>query len=256
MRDQNGDRSVTKHSVPARFVQARSDPSLAVLEGFHPLKHAIRFGAELLDVVTPDLEKVKQLAGELAPDVIEGLKDRLTEVSASVFAGLAPVAPVTGVIAIARRPSHSLHGTLIDPAPPPLIYLEKPSNLSNVGAVIRVAAAVGAGGVLTSGVHDPWQAAAIRGAAGLHFAVPVLHVESLPPCDRPLLAIDPDGEPLQRSQIPERAILAFGTERGGLTSELLSKADARVSLPMREGISSLNLATAVAAVLYIWRLAE
>ena len=34
-----------------RFRAARSDQTLAVLEGFHPLKHAIRFGAELLEVV-------------------------------------------------------------------------------------------------------------------------------------------------------------------------------------------------------------
>ena len=247
---------MSNRSVVSRFVQARSDTSLVVLEGFHPLKHAIRFGAELLDVVTPDIEKVKQLARELAPDVIGGLEERLAEVSESVFEELAPMAPATGVIAIARRPSESLDEILNDPAPAPLIYLEEPSNLGNVGAVIRVAAAVGAGGVLTSGVHDPWQAAAIRGAAGLHFALPVLHVESLSPCDRPLVAIDPDGEPLQPSRVPDRAILAFGTERGGLTPELLSKADARLSLPMREGVSSLNLATAVAAFLYVWRLAN
>lgn len=247
---------MTNHSVVARFAQARSDTSLVVLEGFHPLKHAIRFGAELLDVVTPNIEKVKKLAGELAPDVIDGLEDRLTEVSESVFEELAPVAPVTGVIAIAQRPSHSLNDILNDPTSAPLIYLEEPSNLGNVGAVIRVAAAAGAEGVLTSGVHDPWHAAAVRGAAGLHFAVPVLRVGTLPSCDRPLVALDPDGEPLQQSQIPERAILAFGTERGGLTPELLSKADARVSLPMRKGVSSLNLATAVAAVLYVWRLAD
>jgi tRNA G18 (ribose-2'-O)-methylase SpoU len=33
-----------------------------------------------------------------------------------------------------------------------------------------------------------------------------------------------------------------------------ARADAVVRLPMREGVSSLNLATAVAAVLYAWRL--
>ena len=42
-------------------------------------------------------------------------------------------------------------------------------------------------------------------------------------------------------------MLAFGTERDGLSDELLARADARVALPMRPGVSSLNLATAVAA---------
>ena len=47
-----------------------------------------------------------------------------------------------------------------------------------------------------------------------------------------------------------RAVLAFGTERDGLSAEVLSRADARVALPMAPGVSSLNLATAVAAVLF------
>ena len=49
-------------------------------------------------------------------------------------------------------------------------------------------------------------------------------------------------------------MLAFGTERHGLSDELLARADARISIPMRAGVSSLNLATSVAAVLFAWRL--
>ena len=67
---------------------------------------------------------------------------------------------------------------------------------------------------------------------------------------RPLLALDPDGEEIDPAAIPARAILAFGTERHGLSDELLADADGRIALPMRAGVSSLNLATSVAAVLY------
>ena len=49
-------------------------------------------------------------------------------------------------------------------------------------------------------------------------------------------------------------MLAFGTERNGLSEELLARADERISIPMRAGVSSLNLATSVAAVLFAWRL--
>jgi TrmH family RNA methyltransferase len=45
-------------------------------------------------------------------------------------------------------------------------------------------------------------------------------------------------------------VLAFGTERDGLSPELLDRADARLALPMRPGVSSLNLATAVSGVLF------
>ena len=76
----------------------------------------------------------------------------------------------------------------------------------------------------------------------------------LPATDRPLVAIDPDGDDLRPADLPAGAILAFGTERHGLTEELLDRADLRLGIPMRSGVSSLNLATAVAAVLFAQRL--
>jgi RNA methyltransferase, TrmH family len=45
-------------------------------------------------------------------------------------------------------------------------------------------------------------------------------------------------------------VLAFGTERHGLSPTTRQAAALRVRIPMREGVSSLNLATAVAVVLY------
>ena len=54
--------------------------------------------------------------------------------------------------------------------------------------------------------------------------------------------------------MPADAVLAFGSERHGLSDELLARADIRARLPMRAGVSSLNLATAVAAALYGWGL--
>ncbi|MCW3015928.1 MAG: hypothetical protein JWO02_3020, partial [Solirubrobacterales bacterium] len=75
----------------------------------------------------------------------------------------------------------------------------------------------------------------------------------LSPSDRPLIALDPDGDVLGApgvAPIPPRAVLAFGTERDGLSDALLARADARLALPMQPGVSSLNLATSVAAVLY------
>ena len=122
--------------------------------------------------------------------------------------------------------------------------------MGNMGACVRVAAAADAAGVLTTGANDPWHPDALRGAAGLHYALPVAAAEALPPSDRPLVAIDPGGEDLRPSALPPRAILAFGTERHGLSDSLLDRADARLGIPMRAGVSSLNLATAVAAVLF------
>jgi RNA methyltransferase, TrmH family len=121
---------------------------------------------------------------------------------------------------------------------------------------VRVAAAADAAGVLSTGPNDPWHPDALRGAAGLHYALPVAGVEELPASDRPLVAIDPGGEDLRPAELPPRAILAFGTERYGLSDTLLDRADTRLGIPMRGGVSSLNLATAVAAVLFAQRLSR
>jgi len=239
-----------------RFRRARRDPTLAVLEGFHALKHALRFDAPLLEVVVSDEAPLERLAGALAPDLSARLRALAQPVEPSVFAQLAPLPPPTGVIALAERRAGDPAAVFADSRVAPVILLEDPRDLGNMGACVRVAAAADAAGVLTTGSHDPWHPDALRGAAGLHYALPVARLEEIPAqIGRPLLAIDPEGEPLAPAALPPRAVLAFGTERYGLSEALSARADARVSIPMRAGVSSLNLATSVAAVLFAWRLA-
>ncbi|MBK5219643.1 MAG: rRNA methyltransferase, partial [Thermoleophilia bacterium] len=172
------------------------------------------------------------------------------------LAALVPQPPPTGVVAIARRPAVDVAAILADLRPAPVVLLEQPRNMGNMGACVRVAAAADAAAVLTTGDNDPWGPDAVRGGAGLQFALPVAAVRTLPDLGgRPLLAIDPDGEDIDPGRLPARSVLAFGTERHGLSEELLARADARLAIPMRAGVSSLNLATTVAAVLFAWRLA-
>ncbi|MCU1590869.1 MAG: rRNA methyltransferase [Frankiales bacterium] len=135
----------------------------------------------------------------------------------------------------------------------PLVLLDAPRHAGNAGAVIRVAAAAGASGVALTGPLDPWHPAVLRGSAGLHYALPVLRVE---PTDvgGPLVVLDAEGDDL--GAIAADCVLVIGSERAGVGAELRARADAVVRLPMRDGVSSLNLATATAAVLYAWRLAR
>jgi TrmH family RNA methyltransferase len=240
-----------------RYGRARRDPSLAVLEGFHALKHALRFGGEVLEAATRDAATLGRLAESLAADQRERMLALAQEVDAGVFEQLVPYPPSTGVVALARRPAPDLGGLLESARDAPVVLLEDPRDLGNMGACVRVAAAADAAGVITTGSHDPWHPDALRGAAGLHFALPVVRatVTELAGGGRPLVAIDPDGEPLRPGALPPRALLAFGTERYGLSLELDELAEARLSIPMREGVSSLNLATSVAAVLFATRLA-
>jgi TrmH family RNA methyltransferase len=236
-----------------RFRVARRDPDLAVVEGFHALKHALRFGAVVEEVVAVQPQELERLALELAPDLAGTLAARAGGVDAETLARMVPHAPRTGVVAIVRRPSIDLVAVLAEARPAPVVLLEDPRTMGNMGACVRVAAAAGAAAVLTTGSNDPWHPEALRGAAGLHFALPVARLErleALPPGDRPLVAVDPEGEAIGLAELRPRSILAFGTERYGLSEELLERADVRLAIPMREGVSSLNLATAVAAVLY------
>lgn len=237
-----------------RYRAARRDRELVVLEGFHALKHSLRFGAELVEAVASEPEELDRLAAELAPDLAGSLAERATPVEPEVLAQMVPHAPRTGVVAIARRPAVDVAATLADARPAPVVLLEDPRTMGNMGACVRVAAAADAAAVLTTGSNDPWHPEALRGAAGLHFALPVAAVDRLPDGDRPLVAIDPEGEELDPRALSPRAILAFGTERYGLSDELLERAGTRLAIPMRDGVSSLNLATAVSAVLFAQRL--
>ncbi len=240
------------------FGAARRDRSLAVLEGFHPLKHALRFGGEVREIVTRDREGLLLLCDELGADVAGAVDGLAREVDPEVFASLSPLPISTGVIALAARPAVDSAALLAQPdAGAPVVLLEDPRDLGNLGACVRVAAAADAAGVLSTGSHDPWHPDALRGAAGLHFALPVARLAELGELDggsRPLLALDPAGEPLDPAVLDPSAVLAFGSERRGLSEELFSRASARVSIPMRPGVSSLNLATSVAAVLFAWRM--
>ncbi|MEE1929909.1 TrmH family RNA methyltransferase [Streptomyces sp. TRM 70351] len=225
-----------------------------VLDGFHAVKHALRFGAEVRVVLARDAAELRGLAGELAPDVAGALGALAVEVDDSVLRSLVPRAHPTGVAALAGRRERSANLAVLHARPrrAPVVLLEDPRHLGNVGAVVRLAAGLGATGVVTTGPADPWHPGAVRGGAGLHYATAVerLEPDALPP--GPLCVLDPDGDDLRTTVLPDDAVLAFGTERHGVSPELRARADRLLALPMRPQVSSYNLATSAAMALYHW----
>ncbi len=211
------------------------------LEGFHAVKHALRFAPQLVRRITVVcVPEALGLCASLAPDITEQLL---------ALAAEGPVEHPTGVSGLAARPEEDR--SVLTARSSPLVLLDDPRHPGNAGAAIRVAAAAGASGVALLGPLDPWHPAVLRGSAGLHYALPVLTC-SLDEITGPLLALDADGDVL--GDVPDDAVLAVGSERIGLSPSVRHRADALVSLPMREGVSSLNLATALSAALYAWRL--
>ena len=211
------------------------------LEGFHAVKHALRFAPSLVTSVTvTSTQAAAELCAELALDI------------ASLLLSLAVEGPVdhpTGVCGTAQLPPSDR--SVLATRAAPLVLLDGPRHPGNAGAAIRVAAAAGASGVAVLGQLDPWHPAVVRGAAGLHFALPVLRCE-LAEVVGPIYALDAGGE--QLGTLPDDCVLVAGSERSGVSPEVLARADRVVSLPMREGVSSMNLATALSAALYSWRL--
>jgi RNA methyltransferase, TrmH family len=219
-----------------------------VLEGFHAVKHAVRFGAVVGTVVVLDRDKAVGLARSHAPD-LEDVLARAEVVGAAEFERVIGRSHPTGVGGIAERPA-------ADPADArgPLVLLDNPRNLGNFGAVIRVAAGLGAGGVVSLGDVDPWHPNVLRGSAGLHFALPVARLGGVDEVRGTVIAFDAGGRALRDVRIPDDAVLAFGSERHGLSPEVRERADLVVSLPMRPKVSSYNLTTSVAMGLYHWEL--
>ncbi|MER7671721.1 TrmH family RNA methyltransferase [Kitasatospora sp. NPDC096128] len=231
-----------------------AEQGAVLLDGFHPLKHALRFGGEVRRVLTADRGALLALAGELAPDVVPALDVLAVEVTEERLRGLAPRLHPTGVVALAVRPSVEANRAALGllPRRAPVVVLENPRNLGNVGAVIRLAAGFGATGVVTTGELDPWHPTVLRGSAGLHFATAVERV-SLPELPAgPLYVLDPEGVDIRDLPFPDDALLAFGTERHGVSAELKERADRLVAVPMQAGVSSFNLATSVAMGLFHW----
>ncbi|MER7770063.1 TrmH family RNA methyltransferase [Kitasatospora sp. NPDC096140] len=230
------------------------EPGVVLLDGFHALKHALRFGGDVRRVVTVDRGALMALAAELAEDVVAAVDRLAVEVPEAVVRTLVPRLHPTGVVALAGRPTAGANLAVLGARPrrAPVVVLENPRNLGNVGAVIRLAAGFGATGVVTTGDLDPWHPNVLRGSAGLHFATAVerLTLPQLPA--GPLFVLDPEGADIRDVPFPDDALLAFGTERHGVSEELKARADRLVAVPMQAGVSSFNLATSVAMGLFHW----
>ncbi|WP_415947474.1 TrmH family RNA methyltransferase [Streptomyces sp. KLOTTS4A1] len=237
-----------------RAWRALAADNCVLLDGFHALKHALRFGAEIPLVLTSDPDGALGLAAELAPDVAGELAERAVPVPEDVLRALVPRLHPTRTAALAVRPSRTAQLAALS-APSrtaPVVVLDSPRNLGNAGAVIRLAAGFGATGVVTTGTLDPWHPTVVRGAAGLHYATAVEHLDVPELPEGPVFALDPEGEDIRSFALPDEALLAFGSERSGISPELRARADHLVALPMRPQVSSYNLATSVGMTLFHW----
>jgi tRNA G18 (ribose-2'-O)-methylase SpoU len=140
--------------------------------------------------------------------------------------------------------------------------LEDINNHTNIGAVFRGAAALGVDAVLLSPTcADPLYRRSVRVSMGEVFAVPYARLEPWPDslaqvrdAGFTVLALTPaaDALPIQHLNAAQRArtALLLGAEGPGLSRHALAASDVRVSIPMRRGVDSLNVAAAAAVAFW------
>lgn len=147
-----------------------------------------------------------------------------------------------------------------------IVVLEDVVNPSNVGAIIRSAAAMKAQGVvLTAACSDPLYRRAARVSMGTVFQVPwtVLGRNQWPDAMDKLremgyktasMALTNDSVSIDDDRLmrEEKLAIIMGTEGEGLKEETISKSDYVVKIPMAEGVDSLNVAAASAVA--FWQL--
>ncbi|HXU01425.1 MAG TPA: RNA methyltransferase [Polyangia bacterium] len=174
----------------------------------------------------------------------------------SVMDALAGFPVHRGCLAIGERPG---------PAPLPrgaraVVALEDLTDVDNLGALARHAAAFGADALLLSPrCADPFYRKAIRVSLGAVFGMPVVRARAWPDDLEALRAdgvavvgavVGPGATPLARFSAPARFALLLGAEGPGLSAGARACCDHLVTIPMSAGADSLNVATAGAIFLY------
>jgi len=253
--------------IVTRFREVAKHPGeddAVLLDGVHLLLDALRAGVEI-DIVlaaTDVLDDQSEDGRELWSRAREAGVP-IHEATTGVIEAASPVRTPSGVVAIARWTPSPL-ATLWAPDPALVIGLVDVQDPGNAGAVIRSADGLGATGVLMIGATaDPASAKSLRGAMGSTFRVPVARAsigEALRAARAANVRIVATTAPapstidLHAADLTGPLLVLLGNEGAGLPAQALKAADCQISIAMRPGINSFNVAVTSALVLYEARL--
>lgn len=175
----------------------------------------------------------------------------------NVLEAASPVRTPSGIVALARWTTAALADVLGTPKAC-CLGLAGVQDPGNAGSAIRAADALGATGVIAlEGTADPGGWKTLRGAMGSSFRLPVARAtaaDAIAEARRLGLAIvatiAAGGTPVEHADLHSPALLLVGSEGAGLADEIVEGADRRVSIPMRAGVDSLNVAVSAAILLF------
>ena len=142
------------------------------------------------------------------------------------------------------------------------VVLPEIANTENLGALMRLCAGFGADAIILGpNCCDPFYRQSIRVSMGAVFQLNLVKSNDLLFDLRQLkeehgfevaaTVLDKSAEPLAGAgRSKDRLALMFGNEAQGLSPQLLETCDRRITIPMKLGTDSLNVAIAAAIVLY------
>ncbi|MBG6237992.1 tRNA G18 (ribose-2'-O)-methylase SpoU [Mycetocola sp. CAN_C7] len=169
-----------------------------------------------------------------------------------------------GALAAMQRPELPAMVDLLEHATR-IVILEDIVDHTNVGAIFRSVAGLGADAVLiTPRCADPLYRRSVRVSMGTVLQVPWTRMPEWPEARRLLgaagfhvaaLALDDRAISLDEfsANPPARIALTLGAEGDGLSTAALDAADSLVTIPMLHGVDSLNVASASAVALWAVR---
>jgi 23S rRNA (guanosine2251-2'-O)-methyltransferase len=140
---------------------------------------------------------------------------------------------------------------------PFFLLLDDLKYTQNIAAIMRTAFAVGVNGIITSQrdkalVNDE----TIRISMGAAERIPLVEmslfaaVKELAKNDIKVYAIDMDGKTYFEENLKGPVAFVLGAEDVGVSAGMLEACDDKLSIPMREGIGSLNVSASAAVLMY------
>lgn len=236
-----------------RGARRPSDPASEWLYGIHTVTAALanpRRALRRLLVTERGRAELKALPADLAPEIVEPAR----------IAGFLPPGAVHQGMALEAAPLRpvDLDAILADP-PALIVLLDQVTDPHNVGAILRTAAAFGAGAVIITERHAPGATGSLaKAASGALELVPLVRVVNLA---RTLTELGEAG--YWRVGLAEQAVevlrpgmrtgptaVVLGSEDTGLRRLTREHCDALVCLPTHAPLASLNVSNAAAVALY------
>lgn len=225
---------------------SRSRRREILLEGFKLVAAAVESGIEIETIVVSS--RVFARVGSEIPDT----GAEIVEADDALFRELSSVDSPEGVLALALRPRRPIEEL---PGRGAVLVSDGVRDPGNLGAIARVAEAAGIEAlVVVKGSVDPFGPKALRGSMGSLLRLPLFEIDDLSIlAELPFrfAALAPRGGTDFRTfdWRPPIAIL-LGSESQGLSKGTAAVSPAPVSIPMRGGVESLNVATAAALIAY------